>query len=388
MKIIGLTGGIACGKSTVSQALRTLGAHIIDADALAHALSQPNAPLFNAYVERFGREVVTPDGTLDRAAIARLVFADPAVRAEVDAMAHPLIRAEAERRLRAAEDAHERAAVLDVPLLFEAGWDTLTDEIWVVALPPEKQLARLLRRDTAMSGEEARARMAAQMPLAEKCARADVVIDNSGTEEETCARVEELWKERVVGGGRIQRKLWAFLKFLIVAVTLFAVIGGWAWVERSYIYPYGYRSYIEASAARNHADPYLIAAVIKHESKFQPTARSGGGAVGLMQIMPTTAAWIAGQLGETFAEDYLYDPALNIRYGVWYLAELEREFCGNDILALAAYNAGRGNVHDWMERYHWNDAFDEIEAIPYPETRLYVRRVLEDREQYKRLYDE
>ena len=80
--------------------------------------------------------------------------------------------------------------------------------------------------------------------------------------------------------------------------------------------------------------------------------------------------------------------ALNIRYGVWYLAELEREFGGNDILALAAYNAGRGNVRDWMERFHWTQQFDEIEAIPYPETRFYVRRVLEDREQYKRLYDE
>ena len=73
---------------------------------------------------------------------------------------------------------------------------------------------------------------------------------------------------------------------------------------------------------------------------------------------------------------------------MWYLAELEREFGGNDILALAAYNAGRGNVREWMERWHWTDQFDEIEAIPYPETRLYVRRVLEDRQQYKRLYDE
>ena len=198
MKIIGLTGGIACGKSTVSTELRARGAAIIDADALAHELSQPHQPLFNAYVQRFGREIVTENGTLDRAAIARRVFADPAVRAEVDAIAHPLIRMAAEERLRAARDENKRAAVLDVPLLFEAGWDALADETWVVALPREEQLARLLARDTSMDEGEARARIAAQMPLAEKCVRADVIIDNSGTKEEIREYIGKLWKERIL----------------------------------------------------------------------------------------------------------------------------------------------------------------------------------------------
>ena len=198
MKIIGLTGGIACGKSTVSTELRARGAAIIDADALAHELSQPHQPIYNAYVERFGREIVTADGMLDRVAIARRVFADPAVRAEVDAIAHPLIRMAAEERLRAARDENKRAAVLDVPLLFEAGWDALADETWVVALPREEQLARLLARDTSMDEGEARARIAAQMPLAEKCARADVIIDNSGTKEEIREYIGKLWKERIL----------------------------------------------------------------------------------------------------------------------------------------------------------------------------------------------
>ena len=198
MKIIGLTGGIACGKSTVSTELRAHGAAIIDADALAHELSQPHRPIFNAYVERFGREIVTADGTLDRAAVARRVFADPAVRAEVEAIAHPIIRSAAEERLRAARDENKRAAVLDVPLLFEAGWDALADETGVVALPREEQLARLLARDTSMDAGEARARIVAQMPLSEKCARADVVIDNSGTVEEIREYIGKLWKERIL----------------------------------------------------------------------------------------------------------------------------------------------------------------------------------------------
>ena len=191
-----------------------------------------------------------------------------------------------------------------------------------------------------------------------------------------------------LGVRSVCRKFWRWLQLLVTAFILFVLAGGWGWAERTYFYPYEYRSYIETSAARHHADPYLVAALIKNESKFHSAAQSDGGAVGLMQLMPQTAEWIARQLGEPFTEDYLYDPALNIRYGVWYLAELEREFRGNDILALAAYNAGRGNVRDWMERGHWTDTFDEIDAIPYPETRLYVRRVLEDREHYKRLYDE
>ena len=193
MKIIGLTGGIACGKSTVSAELRALGAAIIDADALAHELSQPHRPIYNAYVERFGREIVAADGTLDRAAIARRVFADPAVRAEVEAIAHPIIRRAAEERLRAARDENKRAAVLDVPLLFEAGWDALADETWVVALPREEQLARLLARDTSMDAGEARARIAAQI-----CARADVIVDNSGTKEEIREYIGKLWKERIL----------------------------------------------------------------------------------------------------------------------------------------------------------------------------------------------
>ena len=120
------------------------------------------------------------------------------LRAEVEAIAHPIIRMAAEERLRAAAQAQKRAAVLDVPLLFEAGWDALADEIWVVALPREEQLARLLARDKDMTEREARARIAAQMPLAEKCARADVVIDNSGTVEEIREYIGKLWKERIL----------------------------------------------------------------------------------------------------------------------------------------------------------------------------------------------
>ena len=194
MRIIGLTGGIACGKSTVSNVLKDCGARIVDADAIAHELSRPNQPIFHVYVELFGPEIVTPEGTLDRAEIAQRVFSDTVLRDKMNARVHPIIRAAAEERLDAAHMDGTAVVVLDVPLLFEAGWDALTNDTWVVALPPEEQLTRLLARDHTMDEAEARARIAAQMPLAEKCMRADVVIDNSGTREETKERVEKLWE--------------------------------------------------------------------------------------------------------------------------------------------------------------------------------------------------
>lgn len=197
MNIIGLTGGIACGKSTVSKILRSLGAKVIDADAAAHALSQPQQPLYDAYVARFGAEILTAQGTLDRAAIGRIIFKDPNVRAEIDALAHPLIQAAVEQQMQAVCP-NAPAVVLDVPLLFEAGWEALTDEVWVVSLPEDVQLVRLMERDPAMTEAEARARIAAQMPLSEKRAHADVVIDNSGTKEDTLHMIERIWRERVV----------------------------------------------------------------------------------------------------------------------------------------------------------------------------------------------
>lgn len=158
-------------------------------------------------------------------------------------------------------------------------------------------------------------------------------------------------------------------------------------VQRSYLYPFPYRDTVERYAGRYKVDCYLVAAVIKVESKFQHDVHSHRGAVGLMQLMPDTADWIAQRLGERdYQEIELHDPDRNIRYGIWYLADLEAEFKGNDVLALAAYNAGRGNVRGWMEDYGWNDDFSDVQAIPYKETRAYVKQVLSLQGKYRKLY--
>lgn len=198
MRVIGLTGGIASGKSTVSGLLKKeYGAVILDADEAARAIAEPEAPLWRAYVERYGKErVLRPDGTLDREAVAEIVFHDAEEKAWMDKTAHPLIQRALTEQMEACRTAGEKAVVLDVPLLYEVGWEKLAGEVWVVYVDEATQLQRLMKRN-ALSEDEARARIASQMSMKEKKRRADVVIDNGGTREETAAQVRAAFEGRL-----------------------------------------------------------------------------------------------------------------------------------------------------------------------------------------------
>ena len=187
---ITLTGGIASGKSAVADRLAERGAIIIDSDVLARQVVAPGTPGLDAIAERFGTGVLRPDGSLDRPALGRIVFADPSARRDLEAITHPLIRERADA-LRAG--APEGAVVIDViPLLVEAGLADQFDEIIVVDAPDDVRLARLTRRDS-FSREEARARLAAQAARAERLAVADHIVENTGTMAELAASVDDLW---------------------------------------------------------------------------------------------------------------------------------------------------------------------------------------------------
>ena len=148
-----------------------------------------------------------------------------------------------------------------------------------------------------------------------------------------------------------------------------------------WLYPLMYEETVIKYAKTYKVEAALAQAVIREESRFNERALSRSGAIGLMQIMPETGEWIAEQLNEDFGD--LYEVDRNIRYGVWYLAELNNEFGGNRILVLSAYNAGRGTVWDWIDEYGWHKDFDDVEAIPYSETRDYVKRVLKSCDKYR-----
>lgn len=188
---IGLTGGIASGKSTVAGFFADLGAAIIDTDLIARELVVPGSPALEEIAGRFGRDMLAPDGTLDRAALRRLVFADASQRRDLEAILHPLIRAEAMSRANASRAPY---VLVVVPLLFETGFDALVDRTLVVDCPEHIQLDRLQARD-GVSAEEARAIIAAQMDRERRRAAADDIIDNSRDLRATRARVARLHEE-------------------------------------------------------------------------------------------------------------------------------------------------------------------------------------------------
>jgi len=196
MRVIGLTGGIASGKSTVARLFAYLGAHIVDADQLAREAVLPGTPAYAEIVRTFSDTILHSDGTLDRAALGAIIFADPAARQQLEQIIHPAIRALATSRLQELRAAGAEVVLYMAPLLIEAGVTDRVEEIWVVHVQPAIQLERLMVRD-GLSREEALARVASQMPLEEKRRRGRIVIDNSGTLAETEHQVREIWKREI-----------------------------------------------------------------------------------------------------------------------------------------------------------------------------------------------
>jgi dephospho-CoA kinase len=205
MRVVGLTGGIGTGKSTVAALLRDLGAVVIDADAIVHELQATGTPLLAEIREAFGEEMLRDDGSLDRAALGQRVFADPAARKRLGDLVHPAVGREMARRLAAARQGDARLIVLDIPLLLEGraarargeargpAASDLVSEVIVVYARPEHPIERQRTRDGA-TPEHARQRLEAQLPIDEKRRLADHVIDNSGSLADTERQVKELYE--------------------------------------------------------------------------------------------------------------------------------------------------------------------------------------------------
>jgi dephospho-CoA kinase len=190
---IGLTGGIGSGKSTVSALLAERGAVVVDSDLIAREVVEPGTPGLAAVAEQFGAGVLAPDGSLDRPALAAVVFADPEARRRLDGIVHPLVRARAAELEAAAPPG--AVVVHDVPLLVETGQAGRFDLVLVVAADVETRVARLVGR--GLTEDDARARIAAQATDEQRRAVADVVLDNSGTREQLAAQVDRFWRERI-----------------------------------------------------------------------------------------------------------------------------------------------------------------------------------------------
>lgn len=197
-RIIGLTGGIASGKSTVSAMLRELGAHVIDADQVARDVVAPGTPALAEIQARFGSAVLQADGALDRKKLGAIVFADPDARRALERITHPRIAAATQQEIARLAAAGVDPVIYDAALIVENRLYTWMQGLIVVSVPPEVQVARLMIRDD-IDEAAAQARLAAQLPLAEKVAVATDVIDNSGTRADTEAQVRALWARLQAG---------------------------------------------------------------------------------------------------------------------------------------------------------------------------------------------
>jgi dephospho-CoA kinase len=192
--LVALTGGIASGKSTVARRLAELGAVVVDADVLAREVVEPGEPALEAIAERFGAGTIRPDGTLDRAALGAIVFSDASARADLNAITHPAVTLRSQRLFAAAAEADPQAVVVyDIPLLAEGRGAGEFDEVVVVHAPQEVRVERLVAQ-RGMTEEEARARVSSQASDEERLALADVVIDSSGSLDETLERADGLWE--------------------------------------------------------------------------------------------------------------------------------------------------------------------------------------------------
>ncbi len=202
--LIGLTGGIACGKSTVLAMLAALGARTIDADRVTHRVQQPGTPTYQQIVAAFGPQIlVTPGGIIDRRKLGALVFSDPAALRRLEQIVHPAVHQEIRGFIESVGKAggygtrlrpiDRPVAVIDAIKLIEAGWGQEADQVWVVTCPPEQQVERLMST-RGMSEAEARQRVAAQPPQQSRLAQANVVIDNGGSQAHTRAQIEAAWQ--------------------------------------------------------------------------------------------------------------------------------------------------------------------------------------------------
>lgn len=198
IRIIGLTGGIATGKSSVARFFAEKGVPVIDADQLARDVVLPASPALVQIAACFGPEVLTPEGGLDRKRLGSMVFSNPEKRRLLENILHPEIRKLSEIRIAEAASAGHDRLIYMAPILIEAGAESRVDTIWVVTVRPEIQLERLMRRDS-ITRDQALKIIASQMPLAEKERYGSVVIDNSGTESETWNILESVWSQETGG---------------------------------------------------------------------------------------------------------------------------------------------------------------------------------------------
>ena len=449
MRLIGITGSIACGKSTVSRELIRRGFPVIDGDSLSRELTGPGGSAMPDIRSVFGDRYVLPDGSLNRREMGRLVFSEPQALNRLDQVMAPYLQELTFSRIESVRSSGALLCFLDMPLLFEKGYDRFCDAVWCVWLPEDLQLQRLIARD-GFSRDEALSRIRSVLSSDEKADRSTVVIDNSGTVEDTLLQVsDQLETELSRAGSAAPRRrrsgvqnvamparqeypvpdmgferpqsarkqaparkvssslprwmiiaLISMCALLLISFTARMLMDAYLVKQKEIheaeqraidaAYPLMYNEYITRYAAENNLAPSLIAAVIMNESSFRPEVESGVGARGLMQLMPDTAEWIAHKLrmDDSYSFELMKEPDVNIRFGCWYLNYLSSLFNGNPLCVVCAYHAGQGEVSSWLANplYSTDGVTLNYSSLPDGPTKTYAGRVIRDYGIYQKKY--
>ncbi len=397
---IGLTGGIGAGKSTALAVFRELGALTISADELVHELYA--RPSVSAKIgARFGSGVLDAKGEVDRGRLAASVRGRRTDLGWLEDYIHPLVADEIERRIGDAPAG--TVVVCEVPLLFESDLGRLFDLVVTVEADRETRRHRSTHDfdiDYVLGAGRAtgfhRAESGAQRPqLLQRwrCGRSSGIRPRgirAGAGASQGTPMNEAPRSRPRTSRRRRRRRLAVLVVLVIGIVTAAV---WLAATRAVvpgvsakIYPIHYRESIARVAEQNDLDPYLVAAVARAESGWDPEAVSHAGATGLMQLMPGTAAWITGFASWQGSDDPdLTNPEESLELGAFYLAYLFKYFGDDTRLALAAYNAGQGTVSGWLREGSSSESL-EITDIPIDETREFVERVEYYRGVYTRVH--
>ena len=448
MRVIGITGSIACGKSTVSREMMRRGFPVIDGDALSRELTGPGGEAVPAVRSVFGDRYINQDGSMNRRAMGKLVFSDSRSREQLDLLMDPFLRSLTLRRIEQARTSGAKLCFLDMPLLFEKDYAALCDSVWCVWLPEDLQLERLMERD-GYTREEALSRIRVVMSSDQKADLSSAVIDNSGSVEETIRQASVLLDRELerAGGGPPRRRRssqpqavrsvpedepeqpdvierpessrrkpsarkvswkmsrWLFVSLIalgaVLAVSLTSLILMRAWLTKQadlhrqeqlavdQQYPLEYREEILRVSREYNLSPALIASVIRNESSFRPAVESSVGARGLMQVMPETAEWIAHKLKiDNYSFAQLYDPETNIRFGCWYLNYLSTLFHGDPLCVICAYHAGQGEISSWLSNpsISSDGLTMDVDRLPDGPTKTYAGRVTRDYGIYQAKY--
>ena len=412
MRIIGLTGSIACGKSMISRYLTERGYPVIDGDQLSRELTEPGSPVLAEIRETFGVRYINDNGNLNRRALGQLVFRDENARNALDAIMAPHLMELTKQRLSYYESAGAGMCFLDMPLLFEKGYDRLCSSVWSVWLPLRVQLDRLIARD-GFTEEEAMARIRSVMSSDEKASRADHVIDNSGSVRQTLAVVDQLLdgekygfpaphpqtaapsvqpavssvQNRNVPAFEVMKRpeaakrkpsarkaawrmpVWirnvliALGGLLLISITTFSLMSGYLKqqeekhlkeqraIDAAYPIVRDYRPIIDKYAAQYNLNPAFVTSVVLNESSFDRKATSKVGASGLMQL-----------------------------FGCWYLNYLSRLFRGDPVCVVSAYHAGQGQVQTWLSNRSVSpDGITiPLQNLPDGPTKKYAEKVTRD----------